>query len=98
MPPRRGSRSSPPPFPAAPSGRTKLQAAIAALHDEAQSPEATDWPQIAARYDVLLRLDDNPVVAASHAVAISMVAGPRAGLELVQRLGTDPRVNAGRRF
>ena len=98
VPPRRGSRSSPPPFPAAPSGRTKLQAAIAALHDEAQSPEATDWPQIAARYDVLLRLDDNPVVAASHAVAISMVAGPRAGLELVQRLGTDPRVNAGRRF
>ena len=38
--------------------------------------------------DVLLRLDDNPVVAPSHAVAVSMVAGPRAGLELVQRLGT----------
>ena len=79
-------------------GPCQLQAAIAALHDEAQSPEATDWPQIVAPYDVLLRLDDNPVVALNHAVAISMVAGPRAGLELVQRLGTDPRVNADRRF
>jgi predicted RNA polymerase sigma factor len=38
-------------------------------------------------------LDDNPVVAPNHAVAISMVAGPRAGLELARRLGTDPRVN-----
>jgi predicted RNA polymerase sigma factor len=63
-----------------------------------RAPEATDWPQIAALCDVLLRLDDNPVVAPSHAVAISTVAGPRAGLELVQRLGTDPRVNADRRF
>jgi predicted RNA polymerase sigma factor len=40
-------------------------------------------------------LDDNPVVAPSHAVAISMVAGPRAGLDLVQRLGTDPRSAGG---
>lgn len=43
-------------------------------------------------------MDDNPVVAPDHAVAISMAAGPRAGLELVQRLGTDPRVNADRLF
>ena len=43
-------------------------------------------------------MDDDPVVAPDHAVAISMVAGPRAGLELVRRLGTDPRVNADRRF
>jgi hypothetical protein len=49
------------------------------------------WDRSAALYDILLRLDDNPVVAPGHAVAISMVAGPRAGLELVQRLGTDPR-------
>jgi predicted RNA polymerase sigma factor len=75
-------------LPRAPIGPYQLQAAIAALHDEAHSPEATDWPQIAALYDVLLRLDDNPVVAPNHAVAISMVAGPRGGLELVQRLGT----------
>jgi predicted RNA polymerase sigma factor len=63
-------------LPRGPFGPYQLQAAIAALHDEAQSPEATDWPQIAALYDVLLRLDDNPVVALNHAVAISMVAGP----------------------
>ena len=50
-------------LPRGPIGPYQLQAAIAALHDEAQSPEATDWPQIAALYDVLLRLDDNPVSA-----------------------------------
>ena len=98
VPPRRGSRSITAALPRGPIGPYRLQAAIIAFHDEAQSPEATDWPQIAALYDVLLRLDDNPVVAPSHAVAVSMVAGPRAGLELVQRLGTDPRVNADRRF
>jgi predicted RNA polymerase sigma factor len=65
---------------------------------EAKSPEATDWPQIVAPYGVLLRLDDNPVVALNHAVAVGMVAGPRPGLELVQRLGADSRVNADRRF
>ena len=85
-------------LPRGPIGPYQLQAAIAARHDEAQSPVATDWPQIAALYDTLLRLDDNPVAAPNHAVAISMAAGPRAGLELVQRLGTDPRVNADRRF
>ena len=85
-------------LPRGPIGPYQLQAASAALHDEAQSPEATDWPQIAALCDVLLRMDDNPVVAPSNAVAISMVAGPRAGLELVQRLGTGPRVNADPRF
>jgi predicted RNA polymerase sigma factor len=94
VPPRRGSRSPPAALTRGPIGPYELQAAIAALHDEAQSPEATDWPQVAALYDVLLCLDDNPVVAPSRAVAISMVAGSRAGLELVQRLGTDPRVNA----
>ncbi len=79
-------------------GPYQLQAAIAALHDEAERPEATDWPQIVALYGVLLRLDDNPVVALNHAVALSMVAGPLAGLEQVQRLGADSRVNADRRF
>jgi predicted RNA polymerase sigma factor len=47
---------------------------------------------------VLLRLDDNPVVALNHAVAVSMITGPRAGLELIQHLGADPRINADRRF
>ncbi len=58
----------------------------------------TDWRQIAALYGVLLRLDDNPVVALNHAVAVSMVAGPRAGLELVHCLEADARINADRRF
>jgi predicted RNA polymerase sigma factor len=47
---------------------------------------------------VLLRLDDNPVVGLNHAAAVSMVAGPRAGLELIQRLDSDVRINGDRRF
>ena len=85
-------------LPRGPVGPYQLQAAIAAVHDEAENPEATDWCQITALYGVLLRLDDNPVVALNHAVAVSMVAGPRAGLELVQRLGADARINTDRRF
>ena len=85
-------------LPHGPTGPYQLQAAIAAVHDEADSPDATDWRQIAALYGILLRLDDNPVVALNHAVAVSMVAGPRAGLELVQRLGADARINTDRRF
>jgi len=85
-------------LPRGPTGPYQLQAAIAAVHDEAASAEATDWPQIAAFYNVLLRLDDNPVVALNHAVAVSMTAGPRAGLELLQHLEADPRINADRRF
>ena len=85
-------------LPRGPVGPYQLQAAIAAVHDEAENPEATDWCQITALYGVLLRLDHNPVVALNHAVAVSMVAGPRAGLELVQRLGADARINTDRRF
>jgi RNA polymerase sigma factor (sigma-70 family) len=85
-------------LPRGPVGPYQLQAAIAAVHDEAEKHEATDWRQIAALYGVLLRLADNPVVALNHAVAVSMVAGPRAGLELVQRLSADARINADRRF
>ncbi len=85
-------------LPRGPTGPYQIQAAIAAVHDEAASAGATDWPQIAALYDVLLRLDDNPVVALNHAVAVSMIAGPRAGLERIQRLGADPRINADRHF
>ncbi len=64
-------------LPRGPTGPYQLQAAIAAVHDEAASAEATDWPQIAALYGVLLRLDDNPVVALNHAVAVSMITGPQ---------------------
>lgn len=85
-------------LPHGPTGPYQLQAAIAALHDEADSAQATDWAQIAALYGVLLRLDDNPVVALNHAVAVSMVAGPRAGLTLLQKLQDDSRLTTSRRF
>ena len=81
-----------------PAGPYQLQAAIAAVHDEAESTDTTDWAQIAALYEVLLRLDDNPVVALNHAVAVAMATGPRAGLALLGRLASDPRINADRRF
>ena len=85
-------------LPRGPTGPYQLQAAIAAVHDEADSIETTDWAQIAALYGVLLRLDDNPVVALNHAVAVSMVTGPRAGLTLLEGLETDSRMTASRRF
>ena len=55
-------------------GEYRLQAAIAALHDEAASAGETDWPQILALYSVLKRMTDNPMVAVSHAIATAMVA------------------------
>lgn len=85
-------------LPRGPTGVYQLQAAIAALHDEAPTAAVTDWPQIAALYDVLLRVDRNPVVALNHAVAVAMVRGPEAGLELLAALGSDTRVNDDRRF
>ena len=85
-------------LPRGPTGPYQLQAAIAAVHDEAESTETTDWAQIAALYGVLLGLDDNPVVALNHAVAVAMATGPRVGLELLNRLESDPRINADRRF
>jgi len=85
-------------LPRGPTGPYQLQAAIAAVHDEAPSAGATDWPQIVALYGVLRQLDDSPVVALNHAVAVSMVQGPEAGLALLDPLADDPRVNADRRF
>ena len=73
-------------------GPYQLQAAIAAVHDEAPSDTETDWPQIVALYEVLMRLADNPVVALNHAVAVAMVRGPAAGLELLADLASDGRV------
>ena len=64
-------------------GPYELQAAIAALHAEAPTPERTDWPQIAALYALLLRLQPTPVVELNRAVAIGMAAGPAAGLALI---------------
>ena len=63
-----------------------MQAAIAALHAQARTKEATDWPQILGLYDVLLHLQPSPVVELNHAVAVSMVDGPEHALELVDSL------------
>jgi RNA polymerase sigma factor (sigma-70 family) len=79
-------------------GFYQLQAAIAAVHDEAASAEATDWPQILALYELLLRVSDNPVVALNHAVAVAMTQGPDAGLEWLERLETDRRITGEHRL
>ena len=69
-----------------PAGDYQLQAAIAALHDEALSAADTDWPQILALYGILERLTGNPVVTLNKAVAAAMVHGPAAGLTLLAPL------------
>jgi RNA polymerase sigma factor (sigma-70 family) len=74
------------------TGPYQLQAAIAAIHDEAPSAEATDWPQIMALYELLMRISDNPIVALNHAVAVAMVRGARAGLDLLGKLEADERI------
>ena len=73
-------------------GPFQLQAAIAALHDEAARVEDTDWPQILALYGLLVRMSDNPMVALNRAIAAAMVHGPAAGLALVAALDRDPRI------
>jgi RNA polymerase sigma factor (sigma-70 family) len=85
-------------LPRGPTGPYQLQAAIAALHDEAPSVEATDWAQIAALYELLLRTADNPVVALNHAVAVAMARGPRAGLDLLDGLAADDRLAGDHRL
>ncbi|MEU4273608.1 RNA polymerase sigma factor [Streptomyces tanashiensis] len=75
-----------------PQGRVgpyQIQAAIAAVHDEAGSAEATDWPQILALYELLESTGPNPMVTLNRAVAVAMVHGPRAGLELLDGLAAD---------
>jgi predicted RNA polymerase sigma factor len=69
-----------------------LQAAIAAVHDESPSAEATDWPQILALYGLLERMADNPMVTLNHTIAMAMVQGPEAGLRRLKSLDTDPRL------
>jgi RNA polymerase sigma factor (sigma-70 family) len=73
-------------------GAYQLQAAIAALHDEAARAEDTDWPQILALYGLLKRMSDNPMVTLNHAIAAAMVHGPPAGLELLRALDADERL------
>ncbi len=73
-------------------GAYQLQAAIAAVHDEAPSAEGTDWPQIAALYGVLEGISDNPMVALNRAIAIAMVEGPQVGLRLLDDLDIPGRL------
>jgi RNA polymerase sigma factor (sigma-70 family) len=79
-------------------GSYQLQAAIAAVHDEADSAAATDWPQILALYGVLHSLSDNPMVALNHAIAMAMVHGPEVGLERLDALADDPRLSSHHRL
>jgi len=67
-------------------GPFTLQAAIAALHAEAPTPESTDWQEISGLYDVLLKVQPSPVVELNRAVAIAMWQGPAAGLALIERI------------
>ena len=73
-------------------GPYQLQAAIAAVHDEASRPEDTDWRQIVELYRLLGRVSPNPMVRLNHAVAVAMVDGPAAGLALLDELETDERI------
>jgi RNA polymerase sigma factor (sigma-70 family) len=71
-------------------GEYQVQAAIAAVHDEAESADATDWPQILALYGLLERMTGNPMVTLNRAVAVAMVDGPAAGLAVID--GLDERL------
>ena len=75
-----------------PPGPYGVQAAIAALHDEAADVATTDWPQVVALYDVLLGLVSSPVVALNRAAAVAMRDGPEAGLALLDELASEPRL------
>jgi RNA polymerase sigma factor (sigma-70 family) len=79
-------------------GAYQLQAAIAAVHDEADRAEDTDWPQILALYDLLKRMSDNPMVMLNHAIAAAMVHGPSPGLELLNALDADGRLTGHHRL
>jgi len=73
-------------------GMYQLQAAIAAVHDEAARAEDTDWPQILALYELLKRVSPSPMVTLNHAIATAMVDGPSKGLELLKTLDIDGRL------
>jgi RNA polymerase sigma factor (sigma-70 family) len=73
-------------------GLYQLQAAIAAVHDEAGRAEDTDWPQILALYELLRRVSPSPMVTLNHAIAAAMVHGPAKGLQLLEELDRDPHL------
>jgi RNA polymerase sigma factor (sigma-70 family) len=75
-------------------GPHQLQAAIAAVHDEAETAEDTDWPQVLALYEMLAYVAPNPMATVNRAVAVGMVRGPSAGLALLDTLEDDERVSS----
>nr|WP_225956844.1 DUF6596 domain-containing protein [Amycolatopsis lexingtonensis] len=81
-------------LPKGPVGPYQLQAAIAAVHDEAPTAELTDWPQILALYTVLERVAPNPAVTLNRAVAVAEVHGPAPALALLDTLAADQRIAA----
>ena len=76
----------------APVGPYQLQAAIAAVHDEAQTADATDWPQILALYELLAAIAPGPVVDLNRSIAVAMVEGPDAALALLDGVAADGRL------
>jgi RNA polymerase sigma factor (sigma-70 family) len=78
------------PNPTSNPGPYTLQAAIAACHARAATPEATDWPRIAALYDTLAQTTPSPIIELNRAVAVSMAQGPQAGLDIVDQLTNEP--------
>jgi RNA polymerase sigma factor (sigma-70 family) len=78
-------------------GAYQLQAAIAAVHDEAKRAADTDWPQILALYELLKRMSANPMVVLNHAIAAAMVHGPARGLELLDALEAEGRLEGHHR-
>ncbi len=85
-------------LPRGPVGPYQLQAAIAAIHDEAPTAADTDWAQIVALYDLLMQLSDNPLVALNRAVAVAMAEGPVRALDLLTTLEADERIAGDRRL
>jgi len=81
-----------------PPGAYQLQAAIAAIHDEASGPEDTDWAEILLLYQLLDRIAANPMATLNRALALAMVEGPQAGLRLIETLDGDKRVASHHRL
>jgi RNA polymerase sigma factor (sigma-70 family) len=79
-------------LPRGPVGPYQLEAAIAAVHDEAPTTDETDWPQVLALYDLLRRVEPSPMVTLNRAIAVAMVHGPMRGLEELSVLDDDERM------
>ena len=75
-------------------GPYTLQAAIAACHARAHTPEQTDWPRIVSLYEALAQLSPSPIVELNRAVALAMAVGPAAGLELLDTLASEPSLQS----